>query len=714
MSGVVLLAAGWVAMMMTGGTTNGTAREAANPLLEKWTGPYHGVPAFDRYRVEQFKPALEASMAEQLAEVERIAKDPSPPSFDNTIAALERAGRTFTRVTAIYGIYSGTLSTPDFQAVEQDVEPKLAEFRDRIFQNDALFKRIEAVYAARESSGLNPEQKRLVWLDYTGFVRQGAKLDPAAKKRLSEINQRLATLFTSFSQNVLADESDYVTLLESRADLAGLPDSLASAAAAAAEERGHKGSWAILNTRSSVEPFLTYSDRRDLREKVWRTFVSRGDHGDARDNKRTVAEILKLRAERARLLGYATHAHWRVEDQMARTPERAMGLMEAVWPPAVARVREEVADMQAVADQEKAAIRIAPWDYRYYAEKVRKAKYDLDESEIKPYLQLEKLREGMFWVAGRLFGLRFSPVSGVPVAHPDIRVFEVTDGAGRHVGLWYFDPYARAGKRSGAWMNEYRTQERFDGEVPTIVSNNANFVKAAPGQAVLVSWDDARTMFHEFGHARHGLCSNVSYPSLAGTNVARDYVEFPSQLLEHWLQTPEVLNTYALHYQTGQPIPKTLVEKIERARKFNQGFATVEYLASALVDMKLHLAGDVAIDPDAFERDTLARLGMPAEIVMRHRTPQFSHVFADDGYSAGYYSYLWADTLSADAWQAFTEAGGAYDAAVARRLFERVFSAGNTVDPAEAYRAFRGREAGIGALMRERGFPEPTSGAGTE
>jgi peptidyl-dipeptidase Dcp len=702
-------------MIVAGAASSGAAEEAGkNPLLERWTGPYHGVPAFDRYRVEQFRPALEASMAEQLAEVERIAKDPAAPTFENTIAALERAGRTFTRVASVYGVYGSTLDTPPFQAVEREMEPKLAAFRDQVFQNEPLFRRIAAVYEARQGSGLTPEQQRLAWLYYNNFVRAGARLDPTAKKRLSEINQRLATLFTTFSQNVLADETGYFTLLETQADLAGLPASLVSAAAATAEEHGHKGQWAIANTRSSVEPFLTYSERRDLREKVFRTFVSRGDHGDASDNKKTIAEILKLRAERARLLGYATHAHWRVEDQMARTPERAMELMRAVWTPAVARVREEVADMQAIADKQGAGIKIAPWDYRYYAEKVRKAKYDLDESEIKPYLQLEKLREGMFWVAGQLFGLRFSPVTGVPVAQPDVRVFEVTDAAGRHVGLWYFDPYARAGKRSGAWMNEYRTQERFDGEVPTIVSNNANFVKARPGEAVLVSWDDARTLFHEFGHALHGLCSNVSYPSLAGTNVARDYVEFPSQLLEHWLSTPEVLNTFAVHYQTGQPIPKALVEKIERAKKFNQGFATVEYLASALVDMKLHLAGGVTIDPAAFERETLAQLGMPAEIVMRHRTPQFSHVFADDGYSAGYYSYLWADTLSADAWQAFTEAGGPYDKAVAKRLYEHVFSIGNTLDPADAYRAFRGRDAGIGALMRERGFPVPPGAGATD
>jgi peptidyl-dipeptidase Dcp len=703
-----LVEAGCAAMLVSGSAA-GAAAEAAekNPLLEKWTGPYQGVPAFDKYEVEQFEPALEAAMAEQLGEIDRIAKEAAAPTFENTIAAMERSGRTLQRVVSIYGIYSSTLATPPFQAVEQNMAPKLAAFQDRIFQNEPLFARIAAVYEARERSGLTPEQQRLAWVCYNNFARSGAKLDAAAKKRLSEINQRLATLFTTFSQNVLADETDPLTVLAGEKDLAGLPPSSVAAAAATAAERGQEGRWAIANTRSSVEPFLTYSDRRDLREKVWRVFVSRGDNGDAHDNNRIIAEILKLRAERARILGYETHAHWRVEDQMARTPDRAMGLMEAVWKPAVARVHEEVADMQAIADKEGAKITIEPWDYWHYAEKVRRAKYELDENEVKPYLQLDKLREGMFWVAGQLFGFQFSPVSGLPVAHPDVRVYEVKGADGKHVGLWYFDPYARAGKRSGAWMNEYRPQERFAGEVPTIVSNNSNFVKGAPGEPILVSWDDATTLFHEFGHALHGLSSNVSYPSLAGTNVARDYVEFPSQILERWLETPEVLNRYAVHYRTGQPIPAALVEKIKRASKFNQGFATVEYLGSALVDMKLHLAGDVTIDPDAFERETLAQIGMPREIVMRHRTPHFQHIFADDGYSAGYYSYLWADTLSADAWEAFTEAkGGAYDKDVAQRLRQYVFSAGNTVDPAEAYRRFRGRDAGIDAPMRKRGFPE--------
>ncbi|NMO22965.1 M3 family metallopeptidase, partial [Pyxidicoccus fallax] len=687
-----------------------TPAAASNPLLAKWTGPHGGVPPFAQVRVEHFKPALEAAMEENRREIAAIAGSTEAPTFENTLVALEAAGRTLSDVETLYGIWSSSLNTPEFQALQREMAPKLAAFEDEITQNAGLFQRIEAVYNSPDKAKLTPEQQRLAWLYYTRFVRSGAKLDAAAKQRVAAINQRLATLYTAFSQNVLADEEGYTVVLESEADLAGLPDSVRAGAAAAAEARGMKGKWVITNTRSSMEPFLTYSARRDLREKVWRNYVNRGDNGDARDNNALISEVLKLRAERAKLLGYKTHAHWRLENAMAKSPERAMELMEAVWKPAVARVHEEVRDMQAVADKEGAKLRIEPWDYRYYAEKVRKAKYDLDENEVKPYLQLEKLREGMFWVAGELFGFTFTQVNDIPVFHPDVRVWEVKDKAsGRHVGLWYFDPYARPGKRSGAWMNAYRNQERFRGEITTIVSNNSNFVKGAPGEAVLISWEDASTLFHEFGHALHGLSSNVTYPSLAGTAVARDYVEFPSQLLEHWLSTPEVLNTYALHYQTGKSIPKELVARIEKASTFNQGFATVEYLASALIDMKLHLAGDTSIDPDAFERDTLKALGLPKEIVMRHRTPQFGHVFAGDGYSAGYYSYLWSDTLTADAYEAFTAGKGAYDKAVAERLRKHVFAVGNTMDPAEGYRGFRGRDAGIDALMRKRGFPVPAA-----
>ncbi len=682
-----------------------------NPLLAQWSGPYGGVPPLDAVEVEHFEPAYEVAMAEYLAEIDAIAADPAEPDFENTIAALERAGRKLDRVSAVYGIFQTTMSSPEFQEVETEMEPRLAALTDQVVQNEKLFARIKKMYDAREKSNLTPEQKRLVWLDYTNFVHAGAQLDAKDKQRMSEINQRLASLFTNFSQNLLADETEHMLLLEDEADLAGLPDALKDAAASAAESRGKKGKGAILNTRSSMEPFLTYSARRDLREKVWRTYYNRGNNGDANDTKAIITEILRLRAERARLLGFKTFAHWRLDDTMAKTPERALALMESVWKPAVARVHEEVADMQKIADAEGAKITIEAWDYRYYAEKVRKAKFDIDQDLVTQYLQLDKMREAMFYTAGQLFGLQFERVSDVPIVLPDEEVYEVTDAAGKHVGLWYFDCYARPGKKSGAWMNAYREQERFDGEVTTIVSNNTNFVKGKPGEPVLISWDDATTLFHEFGHAVHGLLSSVSYPSLSGTAVFRDYVEFPSQVLESWLETPEVLNRFALHYQTGEPIPVELVEKIARASTFNQGFSTVETQASALVDMKLHLAATPheKIDLAAFERNTLAALGMPKEIVMRHRTTQFGHLFSSDAYSACYYGYLWADTLAADAWEAFEEAGSPWDEATAKRLRDHVFTVGNTIDPADGYRAFRGRDPGTEALMRKRGFATQTA-----
>ena len=612
----------------------------ANPLLSEWSGPYGGVPPFDQVKIEFLKPALEAAMAENLSEIDKIANDSAPPTFENTIVAMEKAGQTLDRVGTIYNVWQSTMSSADFQAVQREMAPKLAAFSDKITQNEKLFKRIETIYNSPDKKKLNGEQQRLVWLDYTNFVRSGAKLDAQSKARLTEINQQLATLFTKFSNNVLWEEGNQFVQIKNEADLAGLPPSVRDAAAAAAAEKKQEG-WLIINTRSSVEPFLTFSDRRDLREKVWRMFIMRGDNGDEHDNNATISQILQLRAERAKLLGYQTHAHWRVENQMAKTPERAMDLMMAVWKPAVQRVHEEVADMQALADKEGAKITIERWDYRYYMEKVRKAKYDLDQNEVKPYLQLDKLRDAIHWVAGELFNFKFTPAPNVPVAHPDIKVWEVTDRTtGKHIGLWYFDPFARPGKRSGAWMNAYRSQERVNGEITTIVSNNANFVKGKPGEPVLISWEDATTMFHEFGHALHGLNSNVTYPSLSGTAVARDYVEFPSQLMEHWLSTPQVLQKFALHYQTGKPIPQELVDKINRTKTFNQGFATVEYLAAAILDMKLHLLGDQKIDARQFEKKALAEIGMPKEIVLRHRLPHFLHVFSSDSYSAGYYSYL--------------------------------------------------------------------------
>ncbi len=672
-----------------------------NPLLAVWSGVHGGMPPFDKVRVADIKPALEAAMQENLAEVDAIANCSAPPTFANTIVAMERTGRTLRRVEAIYGVWSSTMNTGEFQAVEREMQPKLAAFVDKIHQNTALYQRIASVYETR--GALNAVEQRLCWLYHQQFVRAGARLDAAGKLRVGEINQRLASLYANFSQNLLADEAGYVLYLENERDLAGLPDSVRAAARSAAVELGHPNVWAVTNTRSSMDPFLTYSSRRDLREQVWRTYYSRCDNGNAHDNKHLVTEILALRAERAGLLGYATHAHWRLEDSMAKTPEAAMQLLMQVWPVAVAREREEVRSMQAVADAEGAGITIAAWDYRYYAEKVRKAQYDLDMNQVKPFLQLEKLREGMFWSAGRLYGFDFGQVEGVPVATPDVRVWEVTQ-AGRHVGYWYFDPYARAGKSSGAWMSEYRGQHQLDGEVSPIVSNNTNFVKDQTGSPILISWDDAVTLFHEFGHALHGLNSRVRYPSMAGTAVVRDFVEFPSQLNENWLATSEVLSRFALHHESGESIPPALVDKIKRASTFNQGFGTVEYLASALMDLKMHLAGTARIDPQEFERRTLAEFGMPEEVAMRHRPPHFQHIFAGDSYSAGYYSYLWAEVLDHDAFNAFTEAGSPYDKDVAKRLHDEIMAVGNSIDPQEAYRRFRGADPNIEGLLRARGF----------
>ncbi len=676
-----------------------------NPLLAPWTGPYGGVPAFDKMKVADLTPAVDTAMARNLAEIDAIVANKEKPTFANTIAALEDTGRTLADVACYYGIWGSNMSSPEYQAIEPAIDAKFSEIGDKITQNAGLFARIEAVYNSPEKAKLTAEQQRLVWIYYTNFVRSGAKLDPAAKARVAAINTELSGLFTKFSQNLLADEETYIELTE--ADLAGLPDAIKGATASSAEQRKLPGKNIIVNTRSSVDPYLTNSPVRATREKVWKAFVNRGDNGGATDNNALISKILKLRAERAKLLGFETHAHWRLENSMAKTPDKAMALMEAVWTPAIEQVAKDVADMQAIVDAEGGGFKIEPWDYRFYAEKVRKAKYDLDMNEVKPYMQLEKLREGMFWAAGQVYGFEFKKVSGLPVYQDDMTVYEVLRG-GKHVGLWYFDPYARQGKRSGAWMNAYRNQERFKKPISTIVSNNSNFIEGKPGEPVLISWDDANTLFHEFGHAIHGLNSDVTYPTVSGTNVARDYVEFPSQLNEHWLSTPEVLNKFCVHYKTGAPIPQALVDKIKKASTFNQGFDTTEYLASALIDMKLHLAGGVDIDPDKFEREELAKLNMPKEIVMRHRTPQFGHVFSGDGYSAGYYSYLWADTLTADVAEAFQEApGGFYDKPTGQRLIKTIMSRGNSVDPAEQFRAFRGRDVKIGALMRDRGFPVP-------
>jgi peptidyl-dipeptidase Dcp len=684
-----------------------------NPMLAAWTGPYGGYPRFDLVKVADFKPALEEAMALNRREIQAIANNPAPPTIANTIEALDRAGQPLGRVDLNnQGVRAGTLSTPDYQAVQNEMDPKLAAFNDEIVQNAKLFARIEAIQKSPATKRLRPDQQRLAWIYWSNFTRAGAALDPKAKARVAQINQRLAVLFAKFSQNLQADEAGWITYLAAD-ELGGLPDTLKASAAEAAAAHGHKGEWAITNTRSSMDPFLTYSDNRALREKVWRNYYSRGDHKDAHDNSAVITEILKLRYERAKLLGYPTFAHWKLGDKMVKTPEEAMALMLAVWPSAVARVHQEVADMQAIADKEGAStgkngIKIAAWDYRYYAEKVRKAKYDLDNGQVKTYLQLDKIRDAVFWEAGQLYGFTFTKVEGVPVFHPDVTVYEVKKD-GKHVGLWYLDPYAREGKNSGAWEQGYRSQSRFLGGQTPIVSNNTNFVKAPPGQPILISWDDAITIFHEFGHALHDLNSAVTYPTQAGTQVATDFVEFPSQLNENWLSTPEILNRFAVNAK-GEPIPPELVAKIRKASTFNQGFDVTEFMASAIYDMKIHLAGGGDIDPDKFEAETFAALGLPAEVVMRHRPTQFAHSFSSDNYAAGYYSYLQSEVLDHDAFEAFVENGGPYDKAMAKKYHDDIVSVGNTIDPTQAYRNFRGRDAKIDAYLRSKGFPPPSGG----
>ncbi|HMY83931.1 MAG: M3 family metallopeptidase [Saprospiraceae bacterium] len=692
-------------VVVTSNEVTGKLKTQSNPLLQPWTGDFGGYPAFDKVKLGDFLPAIEIAITEAKKEIDKIATNKEHPTFDNTLLALEKSGQMLNRVVAIYWIWSSTMSTPEFQKIEQIVEPKLTAFDDWVTQNPQLFQRIKAIYTGPGYKQLSHEAQRLVKIKYDNLVRNGANLNDAQKAELSKYNQELSSLYTQFSQNLLADESEKTVVVMSLNELDGLSQSLVDAASQAAEDVGMEGKFVIKNTRSSVDPVLTYANNRDLRERVWRMFTGRGDNGDKNDNNEVIVKILSLRSKKAKLLGFKTHAHWRLENSMAKVPENAMKLMLDVWEPAKKKVQEEVADMQAYADMAGDKITIEPWDYKFYAEKVRKEKYDLDQNEVKEYLQLDKLKEGMFWVAGQIFNLSFDKLQGIPTCHADVEVWEVKNRiTGKHVGLWYFDPYARNGKRSGAWMNAYREQQRVTGDIPTIVSNNSNFVKGREGEAVLISRDDASTLFHEFGHALHGLLSNVTYPSLSGTNVYTDYVEFPSQLLEFWLATPEVLQNFALHYRSGKPIPQDLVNKIQKASTFNEGFATTEYLASALIDMELHLAEIPTTDPDQFEKVELSKLGMPKEIVMRHRTPQFGHIFSSDQYSAGYYSYLWADVLTADGYQAFLEGKGPYDTDIAKRLIANVFSVGNTIDPEEGYRKFRGRDPQVAALMRKRGL----------
>lgn len=697
------LAMGVAAPAMAQQATPVSTEAQARLIHQPWTGPYEGVPPWDKVSTESFPLAIQAAMDKLNAEYEAVATNPAAPDFKNTNLALEMAGDDMDRVLAMWGVYTSNLADKQVRALQAEWAPKISKFYNELTLDPRILKRIKSVYDRRDQLGLDAQQKRLVERDYEALVRGGALLDNAAKAQLITINGQLAGLYSTFNEKLQADEEKYITVTD-KAELAGLSDSFIASLKAAADERKVTG-WVLVNTRSVMQPVLENATNRALREKVWRSYVMRGDNGDANDTNATIAEILKLRQQRAELLGFKTHAHLRMDDTMAKDPERAMDLMMKVWPAAVARVKQEVADMQAVADAEGAGLKIEPWDYRFYAEKVRKAKYDLDQNEIKPYFQLNKMIAGMFDAAGKLYDLEFKENTGeVPVFHPDVTTYVVTNKrTGENVGLFYMDAYARTGKRSGAWATAYRAQQRLGGNRNVLSANNNNFVKPAPGEVALISLDDASTLFHEFGHALHALLTDVEYPGLRGT--PRDFVEYPSQVNENWLLTPYILKTYATHYKTGEPIPEALVNKINASETFNQGFSTVEYLSSAIVDMKLHYRTDPIADPRAFEKATLAELGMPDELVMRHRLPQFGHLFSSDSYSAGYYSYLWSETMDADTWAAFEESGDVWNREIADRFRKTLLSTGNETERVEAYRAFRGRDPDVNALLRRRGFP---------
>ena len=679
--------------------------QSANPFFQTWTTP-DGAPPFDRIRPEHFREAYARAFAEHEAEVAAMAAQPEPPDFANTIAALELSGRLLERVGSAFYLLVGAHSDAALLEIEREIAPQLARHWNRINTNEALFRRIDALMRGADGLDLDAEQKRVLERYHVTFRRAGAALGPASRARLIEIMERLATLGTAFSQNVLADEQAFALCLAGEAELAGLPAFMREAMRSEAQERGLDGRVVTLS-RSSALPFLQFSSRRDLREKVFRAFVSRGDNNGSTDNKAIIAEMVELRAERARLLGYADFAQYRLDDAMAKTPAAVRDLLQTVWAPARERALADCEALQALVQEEGGNFALAPWDWRYYAEKLRQRRCDFDEAAIKPYLTLDRMIEAAFFAAERLFGLRVEERPDVPTWHPDVRVFEVRGSDGSPIGLFFGDYFARPSKRSGAWMTSLRDQEKLAGDIRPLVVNVCNFNKGSGGEPTLLSFEDARTLFHEFGHALHGLLSSVTYPKISGTNVAADFVELPSQLYEHWLEQPDVLRRFARNYRTGAPMPEDLLRRLIAARNFDQGFATVEYVASAMVDLDLHaLASPGAIDATAFEREALSRIAMPEEIAMRHRLPHFGHIFAGDAYAAAYYSYMWSEVLDADAFAAFEETGDIFDPATAKRLRETIYAAGGARDPAEAYKAFRGRLPSPQALLRKRGFAE--------
>lgn len=680
-----------------------------NPLLQPWSTPYAIAP-FALVRPAHFEPALDHAMREHAAEIAVIANEPSAPTFENTIAALDRAGRLLSRIDNLLSNLVSAETSPELQAVDRVMTPRLAAHFHAVRTNAALFARIDALYARRESLGLDPESLRMLERVHLDFVRTGARLEPAARARLAQIAEQKASLSTQFEQNVLADESSYALVLSTEEELAGMPAFLRDAARTAASERGLEGKWAITLSRSLIVPFLMYSERRDLRETAFRAWISRGEHDGPTDNRPVARALLALRAEQAKLHGYDNFAQYALVDRMAQTPARALELLRKVWSPARERAMQE---REALAEEARAlghSQAIEPWDWRFFAEKVRQRRYELDEVELKSYFTLENMTAAMFDCAEQLFGLRFAPREDIVAYHPDVRVYEVFARNGVAVGLFLADNFARPSKMGGAWMSAYRSQSRNGGETLPIIANHNNFAKGSP---TLLSLDDAHTLFHEFGHGLHGLLSSVQYARLSGTSVLQDFVELPSQIFEHWIDQPQVLRKHARHFQTGEPISDALVARVKRARRFNQGFETVEYTACALLDLALHSRSDAdsaeGVDITTFEREELARIEMPREIVLRHRLPQFGHLFAGDSYAAGYYVYLWAEVLDADGFDAFVEAGDIFDPAVAERLHRFVYSAGNTVEPGAAYRAFRGRDPIVGPLLQKRGLVDAPS-----
>ncbi|NEW93457.1 M3 family metallopeptidase [Rhodopseudomonas sp. BR0M22] len=676
---------------------------SGNPLLAAWTTPFQ-TPPFDEIAPEHFMPAFERAFADHAGEIAAIVNDPAEPDFDNTVTALERSGKLLNRVAAVFYDLVSAHSSPELLKIDEEVSLRMARHWNPIMMNAVLFGRIAALRDKRDSLDLTPEQSRLLDRTYTRFHRSGAGLDEAAKARMAEINERLAQLGTGFSHHLLGDEQDWFMEL-AEGDTDGLPASFVAAARAAAEERGMPGKAVVTLSRSSVEPFLKMSSRRDLREKAYRAFIARGDNGNDNDNNTIIGEILRLREESAKLLGYPTFAAYRLEDSMAKTPEAVRGLLERVWKPARARALADRDALQELVTEEGGNFKLAPWDWRYYAEKLRQRRANFDDAAIKPYLTLDNMIAAAFDTATRLFGITFAERKDVPVWHPDVRVWEVKDADGGHRGLFYGDYYARPSKRSGAWMTSLRDQQKLDGDVAPLIINVCNFAKGAGGEPSLLSPDDARTLFHEFGHGLHGMLSDVTYPSLSGTSVFTDFVELPSQLYEHWQEQPQVLRQFARHYQTGEPLPDELLQRFLKARKFGQGFATVEFVSSALLDLEFHTQPAASIgEIRAFERKELAKIGMPDEIAMRHRPTQFGHIFSGDHYASGYYSYMWSEVMDADAFGAFEEAGDIFAPEVAKRLRDDIYSSGGSRDPEEAYVAFRGRKPEPDALLRRRGL----------